>query len=68
MKVYEANLLIAVVAISLFLESTGQNIGMLKSDTVVASLQNSGLKGLNDWKDFVWSQLVKSMTTDDTRL
>lgn len=48
MKVYEANLLIAVVVISLFLESTGQNIGMLKSDTVVASLQNSGLKGLND--------------------
>lgn len=27
MKVYEANLLIAVVVISLFLESTGQNIG-----------------------------------------
>ena len=29
MKVYEANLLIAVVLISLFLKSTGQNTGML---------------------------------------
>jgi len=31
MKVYEANPLIAVVLISLFLESTGQNTGMLKA-------------------------------------
>ena len=31
MKVYEANPLIAAVLISLFLESTGQNIGMLKA-------------------------------------
>ena len=31
MKVYEANPLIAVVLISLFLESTGQNTGMLNA-------------------------------------
>lgn len=51
MKVYEANLLIAVVVISLFLESTGQNIGLPEPIALYPLNEQHGAKDISPQKN-----------------